>query len=1514
MNQLYSALSNIRKLPAFFILLFSLAFQVNAQQATVSIPVGIGRPCGGSAAMDSLKYFNYNSTTNQLSSRSDCLPNLAAPGFSSRLATVSFNPFDGYLYFSQIKKVGAVYNTYTFRWLPTVCPSLPAPALPVYQTFPNQFVAGVEFDAATGLGYQVNFVGAGPYTMELQQVNFATGVLGPSIPVNFGTRLIYAQNGDVVMTPGGQFLGVYDNKYFTINWKDYGVLPLVATYIDTLGFGAGNNLVGLSYSGGKLVGSIEGGTCSYKELDILTGAQSPVTYSGGGTLFTSTDMTNIPSGLGAAKKLVSATENPLGSQIYDIVYDVVIKNYGGTPVFNVQAFDTLNNINGAGNAISGSITSFSAPPGITQNATYNGRTSPNFSLLTPGSTLSNIPGKNTITLRITCRIANIKPGIIYNNQATVTGTGLLGDALSDLSTNGSNPDLNSNDKPDDAGEGQPTPLLIAIIPQTPPCSILTNVMYTQTFGAGIGLVSALGAPVAGPGVFFATASTGYAGNNIQPIPTETYTVTNNANNANTAQFLSLTDRTGNVNGRMLIVNADAAPTVIYRATFLTSTCAAQQYSLSFYAAFIGNPAYQTVCNAFGGFQYPRIKMRVSDGVTGLIIAEVSTSFINNTTWQQYGFKFLSPASYNSLIIELFNDAPGGCGNDMAIDDIQYGTCDALPVININPASAGCLGSATTFTSSLSDPSALPGTKDYQWQISTDNITWVNIGGANAATYTINPVTVANTGKYYRVMVAATGNIGNTNCRYISPSTLLTAKNPSIDATSAQATKNNFCPGKSAILSLTGGTLGTNASWKWYSGSCGSTLVGTGNSISVSPVVSTTYYVRAEGDCNNSGCVQVTILIACDIDKDKDGIPDVVESNMPLALQDVNGNGIINAYDITYPGFVDNNGDFINDNFQADGDSDGDGILNYLDIDFPGRIDSNGDGVDDRFDADLDGKINMLDLDSDNDGIPDVVEAGGADANGDGKIDNFSDTDGDGLSQNADANNTGAYNSGMGLGAVDDDGDGVLNEFDLDSDNDGIPDVVEVGGADVDKNGKLDGFVDVNGDGLSDNAINATALLKTGADVNNDGRADSYPFKNMDNDKRANPYDIDSDGDGIVDVIEAGFPDANFDGFIDGARSADGWNTAKHGAALNLRNTDGRGNPDYLDIDSDDDGIPDNIEGQSTAGYKFPSYADSDNDGLDNAYDLAPFAASFGGTGIFVYDHDGDAIPDYRDLDTDSDGVPDIVEGNDFNRNGIADDNVTLTFLDTDGDGLDNRFDSLNSVIDIRGTSYNMGTGGSTAGDAMPGSRSPVQQTLAIQPDRDWRYAGYLLNVQLLGFSATTINNNSVYLNWRIITTQSLNRFEIERSTDNRTFVKVGTVTEAVSLNEAQSFSLNDDIGSLNNEVIFYRLKIIATNGQIKYSNVLLVRKSNTNQAKPTLQPNPAADYTSIHFYTAKDNDATVRLIDNLGKTVLIQKQKISKGNNSVLLAGLARFSDGAYSVQIILQDEVITQKLIIHNR
>src|SRR5204862_1282430 len=140
------------------------------------------------------------------------------------------------------------------------------------------------------------------------------------------------------------------------------------------------------------------------------------------------------------------------------------------------------------------------------------------------------------------------------------------------------------------------------------------------------------------------------------------------------------------------------------------------------------------------------------------------------------------------------------------------------------------------------------------------------------------------------------------------------------------------------------------------------------------------------------------------------------------------------------------------------------------------------------------------------------------------------------------------------------------------------------------------------------------------------------------------YDLDSDGDGILDGREAGFVDTNNDGFVDGTLGANGWSDNIDGVdPLILTNTDGVGNYNYLDIDSDDDGIPDIIEGQSTAGYVSPAVTDTDFDGINDAYDnndLAFGGAANNGINPVADTDDGETVPDYIDTDSDGDGKTD----------------------------------------------------------------------------------------------------------------------------------------------------------------------------------------------------------------------------------------------------------------------------------
>ena len=71
----------------------------------------------------------------------------------------------------------------------------------------------------------------------------------------------------------------------------------------------------------------------------------------------------------------------------------------------------------------------------------------------------------------------------------------------------------------------------------------------------------------------------------------------------------------------------------------------------------------------------------------------------------------------------------------------------------------------------------------------------------------------------------------------------------------------ICSGTSTTLTVNGGFKGTGAVTQWFTGSCGGTLVGTGDVLNTGNLTAdTTYYVRYSGTCNDTSCAQVTVTV------------------------------------------------------------------------------------------------------------------------------------------------------------------------------------------------------------------------------------------------------------------------------------------------------------------------------------------------------------------------------------------------------------------------------------------------------------------------------------------------------------------------------------------------------------------------------------------------------------------------------------------------------------------------------
>jgi uncharacterized repeat protein (TIGR01451 family) len=347
-------------------------------------------------------------------------------------------------------------------------------------------------------------------------------------------------------------------------------------------------------------------------------------------------------------------------------------------------------------------------------------------------------------------------------------------------------------------------------------------------------------------------------------------------------------------------------------------------------------------------------------------------------------------------------------------------------------------------------------------------------------------------------------------------------------------------------------------------------------------------------------------------------------------------------------------------------------------------------------ADAGGGGNAGPLDSDRDGLSDIIEhAIGTDA-----LD--ADSDDDGVPDGAEAR----YDQ-------DSDGDGLINALDPDSDDDGLFDGTELGlgcdqggtdlrrrrcvadadpttttdplSADTDQGGVKDGsedsnlngrvdpgesdptathgaddpnILDTDQDGLSDGLEQHLGSDPNDADSDDDGApdgAESNPSDDADHDGLIDLLDADSDNDALFDGTELGFDCSNPATNVARGRcraDADGgatrtsplrWDTDHGGASdgsedpnLNGRVDPGEQDPTIGHADDDED-VADSDgdrlgDGLETTLGSDPNDADSDDDGWTDGNEANP--------GV---DQDGDGQIDLLDPDSDGDGLFDGTE-------------------------------------------------------------------------------------------------------------------------------------------------------------------------------------------------------------------------------------------------------------------------------
>lgn len=212
-------------------------------------------------------------------------------------------------------------------------------------------------------------------------------------------------------------------------------------------------------------------------------------------------------------------------------------------------------------------------------------------------------------------------------------------------------------------------------------------------------------------------------------------------------WLDIGDNSPDPNGYMMVVNADYAPKIFYQRT--VNVCQNTPYIFS-----------TDIINLF----LPQFPDAILPNVDFLINGNLvySTGDIPmDMTWHTYEFAVTPSPTATQFTFALRNNAPGGFGNDLALDNISLRFCG--PKISLPQVLTDCDGIINLQPTFQGNPWQ---NAFYQWQTSTNGgLTWTNIPGAN--NQVLNQANSQSGQQFRLLMSGAAVNLNDPYCRAIS---------------------------------------------------------------------------------------------------------------------------------------------------------------------------------------------------------------------------------------------------------------------------------------------------------------------------------------------------------------------------------------------------------------------------------------------------------------------------------------------------------------------------------------------------------------------------------------------------------------------------------------------------------------------------------------------------------------------------------------------------------------------------
>lgn len=183
----------------------------------------------------------------------------------------------------------------------------------------------------------------------------------------------------------------------------------------------------------------------------------------------------------------------------------------------------------------------------------------------------------------------------------------------------------------------------------------------------------------------------------------------------------------------------------------------------------------------------------------------------------------------------------------------------------------------------------------------------------------------------------------------------------------------------------------------------------------------------------------------------------------------------------------------------------------------------------------------------------------------------------------------------------------------------------------------------------------------------------------------------------------------------------------------------------------------------------------------------------------------------------------------------------------------------------------------------------------------------ILPLHLISFTAKKDQEN-ILLEWVTDNELNVNRFEIERSNNNMSFNKIGTVysTSAGSSKKEYKFTDKEPFTGAN----YYRLKMINNDGSFTYSNIIVLKRSVTGTIISSLYPNPFTEKINLTVTLDKASTINAEILDATGRIYFKQAIEGRTGINNIVFSGINKLAPGIYFIRITTPTISVVEKIV----